>query len=73
MAKYKVYAVLNGRKTGLFSSYEECKEQITGYKKAVFKGFESEAEAKEWLENGGNEKKRMSAKLLRQLAAEAEL
>ena len=71
MAKKKVYAVLIGKKTGIFDSYEGCKEQIDGFKGAVFKSFTSETEAQKWLANGGKEKNGMSAELLRKLAKEA--
>ena len=44
----KWYAVVRGRKTGIFRSYQECREQIQGYKGAVYKGFSTEAEAREY-------------------------
>ena len=44
----KWYAVVRGRKTGIFRSYQECREQIQGYKGAVYKGFPTEAEAREY-------------------------
>lgn len=47
--KNKVYAVKNGRKTGLFYSWPECQEQIKGFKGALFKGFPSEEAAQEYL------------------------
>ena len=31
----KFYAVKRGRKTGIFTSWEECKNSIDGYKNAV--------------------------------------
>jgi hypothetical protein len=43
------YAVRVGRKTGIFTSWEECKEQVTGFKGAVYKGFKSEEEANKFL------------------------
>ena len=72
MAKYKVYAVLKGRKTGLFYSYAECEKQIKGFANAVFKGFLNEEEAIEWLESGGREKNTISPGVLRKLAVEME-
>lgn len=53
MAKYRVYAVLRGRKTGLFYTWQECQQQIKGFSNAVFKGFLTEEEARAWLTNGG--------------------
>ena len=52
MAKY--YAVKKGRKTGIFTSWEECEAQIKGFAGAVFKSFKSEAEALAFL--GGDYK-----------------
>lgn len=49
MAKKKVYAVRKGKKTGLFYSWEECKASIDGVSGAVYKGFLTEEEAKEYL------------------------
>lgn len=35
----KFYAVRKGKKTGIFSTWDECKEQVTGYKGAIYKSF----------------------------------
>ena len=48
MAK-KVYGVKRGRKTGLFTSWAECRAQIDGFPGAVYKGFMTVAEAQAWL------------------------
>lgn len=48
MAK-KVYAVKEGWQTGLFYSWDKCKEQVNGYPRAKFKGFENELDAEVWL------------------------
>ena len=53
MAKFKVYAVAKGRKTGVFKTWAECEAQVKGFAGPVFKGFLSEEEAKDWLEKGG--------------------
>lgn len=50
MAKKKVYAVRKGKKTGLFYSWDECKASIDGVSGAVYKGFLTEAEAREYLD-----------------------
>ena len=49
MPKRKFYAVAVGRKTGLFSTWDLCKEQVNGYKGNIYQGFSSEAEAQAYL------------------------
>ena len=49
MAKKKFYAVKQGRKTGMFLTWDECKKQVMGYPGAIYKSFGTEAEAKEYL------------------------
>jgi ribonuclease HI len=39
MAKRKFYVVWEGRKTGVFETWEECAEQIKGFPKAKYKSF----------------------------------
>ena len=39
--------------TGIFQKWEECQKQIAGFKAAEFKGFETEDEAKAYLEETG--------------------
>ena len=53
MAKF--YAVKKGTKTGIFSTWDECKEQVTGFKGAVYKSFKTLSEAEAFLER--NEEK----------------
>lgn len=50
----KYYAVYRGRKTGIFTSWNECKAQVNHYKGAVFKSFESKAEAEKFLHKGND-------------------
>ncbi len=50
MAKKKYYAVKNGKKTGIFESWEDCKASVDGYPGAQYKGFESLEEAGLYLE-----------------------
>lgn len=45
MGKYKYYVVWKGHKTGVFKSWEECRAAITGYEKAQYKGFATQAQA----------------------------
>ncbi|EGW38030.1 ribonuclease H family protein [Desulfosporosinus sp. OT] len=54
MGKKNYYAVKEGAKLGIFSNWPECQASVKGYKGAVFKGFETKAEALEWL-NGREE------------------
>lgn len=48
MAK-KYYAVRQGRQTGLFTSWDDCKAQVQGYSGAEFKSFASLADAQQYL------------------------
>ncbi|NCC98777.1 MAG: ribonuclease H [Bacteroidia bacterium] len=41
MAKQKFYTVWKGRNTGVFSDWDTCKEQISGFEGAQYKSFES--------------------------------
>lgn len=47
MGKY--YAVKKGRKTGIFNSWDECKESVNGYANAIYKSFSDLKEAKNYL------------------------
>lgn len=47
MAKKKYYVVWDGRETGVYNSWESCKEQVSGYPGAVYKSFASEELANE--------------------------
>ena len=41
MAKKYYYAVQNGRSEGVYSSWDDCKQQVSGYGGAVYKKFDS--------------------------------
>ena len=56
MAKKKFYAVRQGRKTGMFLTWDECKKQVMGYPGAIYKSFGTEAEAKGYLGISGCDK-----------------
>lgn len=43
--KSKFYVVWKGRKTGIFTTWEECAEQVKGFTGAEYKAFESRATA----------------------------
>ena len=45
MGKWSFYAVARGRKPGIFSTWDECKQQTDGFHGARFKGFKSKQEA----------------------------
>lgn len=47
--KVKFYAVWNGRQTGIFNTWEECKKQVEGFDGAQYKSFESKTEAENAL------------------------
>lgn len=56
MAK-KFYAIKVGRKTGIFTDWNECAPYVQGFSDAVYKGFETEAEAKAFMEGTAAPKK----------------
>ena len=41
----KYYAVKNGRKKGIFLTWDECKESVDGYPSATFKSFKTKEDA----------------------------
>ena len=50
----RYYAILSGRKTGIFDKWfglNGAKSQIEGFPNAKYKGFGSHEEAKKWLYN----------------------
>ena len=47
MSKNKFFVVWEGKEPGIYRSWEECKRQIHGYGGALYKGFATEAEARE--------------------------
>ncbi len=48
--KKKYYVVWEGKKRGVFTSWEECKKQIEGFQYAKYKSFKTEALAKKALQ-----------------------
>ncbi len=50
MKKQKFYAVKEGRQTGIFKTWEECNSQVARFPGAQFKSFDSEEEARQYLE-----------------------
>ena len=55
----KFYAVKIGKKPGIYKTWEECQEQINGFSGAIYKGFPSESEAIDFI----NDKKDNKLKL----------
>ena len=49
MAQKKFYAVKNGKKTGIFTTWAECEENVKSVKGAVYKSFPTKTEAEEFL------------------------
>ena len=47
MAKKRYYVVWNGPRPGVYSSWEECQAQIKGVKQALYKAFDTLAEAEQ--------------------------
>ena len=45
----KYYAVKNGRKIGIFTSWDDCRAQVDGYSGAEYKSFANEQDAKVYL------------------------
>ena len=51
------YSVHKGQNKGIYNTWSECKEQIDGYSKPVFKKFDNQLDAQYFLENGYTDKK----------------
>jgi len=47
----KYYAVKNGRNTGIYNTWGECKSQVNGYSGAVHKSFSTKREAEAYMNN----------------------
>lgn len=41
----KYYAVRKGRNVGVYTTWNECQDQVSGYKGAEFKSFKTKEEA----------------------------
>lgn len=46
------YAVAKGRKSGVYSNWNDCKDQVNGYSGASFKKFNTAAEARLFASGG---------------------
>ena len=48
----KFYAVKNGKTPGIYETWDECKENVSGFPGAEYKSFKTLEEAKEFMEIG---------------------
>lgn len=56
MAK-KFYAVKKGRKPGIYKTWAECQQQISGFSGAAYKGFEHKEDAEAFINDDSGQKK----------------
>jgi len=68
--KPKYYVVWKGRKTGIFSSWEDCKVQTNGFDGAVFKSFESKELAEEAFHSSSSDYVGRNKKIVSYLSKE---
>jgi len=61
MAKY--YVVAKGRKTGVFNTWNECEEQVKGFKGASFKSYHNLEEAQFAFKNDLDEGKMLNVEI----------
>ncbi len=47
----KLYAVKKGINPGIYNTWDECKNQVTGFKGAEYKSFNNISDAKDYLED----------------------
>ncbi|WP_410207909.1 viroplasmin family protein [Fusobacterium sp.] len=59
--KFYAYLLLDGNISGIVNSWDECKNLVHG-RKARYKGFGSEKDALEWLDNGAEYEKKAEKK-----------
>lgn len=55
------YAVTKGKNTGIFTTWNECNEQVKGFSDPIFKKFDTKQEAEEFITN---EKKELHENLI---------
>ena len=53
----KFYAVKQGKKMGIFTTWDECKQNVHGYSGAAYKSFASKADAEKYLHGDSNSEK----------------
>lgn len=52
MAKQKYYVVWNGKVPGIYTSWDECRQQVEGQEGAKYKSFKTMEEAQQYFELG---------------------
>ncbi|WP_283678990.1 ribonuclease H family protein [Lentilactobacillus sp. Marseille-Q4993] len=52
----KYYAIKEGIKPGIYTSWDEAKKQVNGYSGAVYRSFKTEAEAREFMGHSDSSK-----------------
>lgn len=60
----KYYAVRNGKKVGIFKTWDECKEQVVGYSGAIYKSFKTMEEAARYMEGEGINNQRVKNEII---------
>ena len=55
MANFKYYVVWEGHAPGIYESWDECQQQIAGYKGAKYKSFPTKEQATEAFRSNHNE------------------
>jgi ribonuclease HI len=55
MTKPKFYVVWVGRQTGIFETWDECNQQISGFPKAVYKSFKTKQLAEQAFTSSSSE------------------
>jgi len=56
----KFYAVKKGRNPGVYTSWEDCKEEVTGFSGASYKSFPTRKEAEAFVGDNGKSQERES-------------
>lgn len=60
----KFYAVRKGRVPGIYSTWDECKAQVTGFKGAEYKKFGSKNEAEDFIAGGSTQEQIFDVEVL---------
>lgn len=49
---YRYYAVFRGRETGVFTTWESCRQQVDGFSNSIYKGFSRYEDAEKFVKYG---------------------
>jgi ribonuclease HI len=52
----KYYAVINGRETGIFLTWEDCKKQVYKFPNPIYKSFLTREQAEDYIKEYGKDK-----------------